>query len=104
MRAAARRHVAPPAELPRVRALVLFRSVGALFVVLLGRSLYLQWMENDFLQGPGAGPFFRENELPAHGGRFVNRYGNAFRISAGQILRVFPKRPRRPQQLGLAAP
>ena len=81
MRAAARRHVAPPAELPRVRALLLFGSVGALFVVLLGRSLYLQWMENDFLQGQGAARFSREIEVPAHRGRIVDRYGDALAIS-----------------------
>jgi cell division protein FtsI (penicillin-binding protein 3) len=81
MRAAARRHVAPPAELPRMRALVLFGSVGALFVVLLGRSLYLQWMENDFLQGQGAARFSREIEVPAHRGRIVDRYGDALAIS-----------------------
>ena len=81
MRAAARRHVAPPAELPRVRALVLFCSIGALFVVLLGRSLYLQWMENDFLQGQGAARFSREIEVPAHRGRIVDRYGDALAIS-----------------------
>ena len=46
---APRKHVAPPAELPRVRALLLFGGVGVLFVVLLGRSLWLQWMDNDFL-------------------------------------------------------
>jgi cell division protein FtsI (penicillin-binding protein 3) len=81
VRAAARRHVAPPAELPRVRALVLFGSVGALFVVLLGRSLYLQWMENDILQGQGAARFSREIEVPAHRGRIVDRYGDALAIS-----------------------
>ena len=81
MRAPARRHVAPPAELPRVRALLLFGSVGALFVVLLGRSLYLQWMENDFLQGQGAARFSREIEVPAHRGRIVDRYGDALAIS-----------------------
>ncbi|HKU88059.1 MAG TPA: penicillin-binding protein 2 [Casimicrobiaceae bacterium] len=81
MRAAARRHVAPPAELPRIRALVLFASVGALFIVLLGRSLYLQWMENDFLQGQGAARFSREIEVPAHRGRIVDRYGDALAIS-----------------------
>ena len=46
---------APPAELPRVRALLVFGAVGLLLVVLLGRSLWLQWMENDFLQEPGCG-------------------------------------------------
>jgi cell division protein FtsI (penicillin-binding protein 3) len=81
MRAAARRHVAPPPELPRIRALVLFGSVGALFVILLGRSLYLQWLENDFLQEQGAARFSREIEVPAHRGRIVDRYGDALAIS-----------------------
>jgi hypothetical protein len=38
MRAPARKHV-PPAELPRVRALLLFGALATLFAVLLGRSL-----------------------------------------------------------------
>jgi cell division protein FtsI (penicillin-binding protein 3) len=71
----------PPPELPRLRALVLFGAVGALFVVLLGRSLYLQWMENDFLQGQGAARFSREIEVPAHRGRIVDRHGDALAIS-----------------------
>jgi len=54
MRGAARKPVAPPAELPRLRALLLFGALAALFAVLLVRSLYLQWVENDFLQGQGA--------------------------------------------------
>jgi cell division protein FtsI (penicillin-binding protein 3) len=64
-----------------VRALVLFGAVGLLFVILLGRSLYLQWMENDFLQGQGAARFSREIEVPAHRGRIVDRHGDALAIS-----------------------
>ena len=70
-----------PAELPRNRALVLFGAVGLLFVVLLGRSLYLQWVANDFLQGQGAARFSREIEVPAHRGRIVDRHGEALAIS-----------------------
>ena len=81
MSAASRKQVAPPAELPRVRALVLFGAVGLLFVVLLARSLYLQWVENDFLQGQGAARFSREIEVPAHRGRIVDRHGEALAIS-----------------------
>jgi cell division protein FtsI (penicillin-binding protein 3) len=81
MRAVAGKQPAPPAELPRVRALVLFGAVGLLFVVLLARSLYLQWMENDFLQGQGAARFSREIEVPAHRGRIVDRHGEALAIS-----------------------
>ncbi len=55
----ARKHVPPPAQLPRVRALLVFGAVGLLLVVLLGRSLWLQWMDNDFLQSQGAARFSR---------------------------------------------
>ena len=77
----ARKSAPPPAELPRIRAVVLFGAVGLLFVVLLGRSLYLQWVENDFLQGQGAARFSREIEVPAHRGRIVDRHGEALAIS-----------------------
>jgi cell division protein FtsI (penicillin-binding protein 3) len=77
----ARTSAPPPAELPRIRAIVLFGAVGLLFVVLLARSLYLQWVENDFLQGQGAARFSREIEVPAHRGRIVDRHGEALAIS-----------------------
>jgi len=64
-----------------MRALLVFGGVGALFVVLLGRSLWLQWMQNDFLQGQGAARFSREIEVPAHRGRIVDRFGDALAIS-----------------------
>lgn len=75
------KRAAPPAELPRNRAMLLFGAVAALFAVLLVRSLYLQWMENDFLQGQGAARFSREIEVPAHRGRIVDRFGDALAIS-----------------------
>ena len=81
MRAAARKPVAPPAELPRLRALLLFGALAALFAVLLVRSLYLQWVENDFLQGQGAARSSREIEVPAHRGRIVDRFGDALALS-----------------------
>jgi hypothetical protein len=81
MRAAPRKPVAPPAELPHARALVLFGALTALFVTLLGRSLYLQWLEYGFLQGQGAARFSRAIEVPAHRGRIVDRNGSALAIS-----------------------
>ena len=82
MRAPARRSVPPPpVELPRTRSLVLFGALALLFVVLVLRSLYLQWVENDFLQGQGAARFSREIEVPAHRGRIVDRNGAALAIS-----------------------
>ena len=71
--------VAPPAELPRSRASLLFGGLAALFTVLLGRSLWLQWIENDFLQGQGAARFSREIEVPAHRGRILDRNGEPSR-------------------------
>jgi cell division protein FtsI (penicillin-binding protein 3) len=81
MRGAARKPVTPPAELPRLRALLLFGALAALFAVLLVRSLYLQWVENDFLQGQGAARSSREIEVPAHRGRIVDRFGDALALS-----------------------
>jgi cell division protein FtsI (penicillin-binding protein 3) len=81
VRTIAVKRAAPPAELPRNRAMLLFGAVAALFAVLLARSLYLQWMENDFLQGQGAARFSREIEVPAHRGRIVDRFGDALAIS-----------------------
>jgi len=81
MRGAARKPVAPLAELPRLRALLLFGALAALFAVLLVRSLYLQWVENDFLQGQGAARSSREIEVPAHRGRIVDRFGDALALS-----------------------
>jgi cell division protein FtsI (penicillin-binding protein 3) len=71
----------PPAELPRTRALVVFGALALLFTILVGRSLYLQWLENDFLQSQGAARFSREIEVPAHRGRIVDRNGAALAIS-----------------------
>ncbi|HXT04983.1 MAG TPA: penicillin-binding transpeptidase domain-containing protein, partial [Casimicrobiaceae bacterium] len=73
--------MAPLAELPRLRALLLFGALAALFAVLLVRSLYLQWVENDFLQGQGAARSSREIEVPAHRGRIVDRFGDALALS-----------------------
>ena len=81
MSAAARKPVAPPAELPRLRALLLFGAIAALFAVLLGRSLYLQWVDNGFLQEQGSARFSREIEVPAHRGRIVDRNDAALAIS-----------------------
>jgi cell division protein FtsI (penicillin-binding protein 3) len=93
MRGPARKPVTPPAQLPRRRALMLFGAVAALFAVLLARSIYLQWLEQDFLQGQGAARFSRELEVPAHRGRIVDRNGDALAISTPvQSLWVFRDR------------
>ena len=45
------------------------------------RSLYLQWIDNEFLQEQGSARYSREIEVPAHRGRIVDRYGEALAIS-----------------------
>jgi cell division protein FtsI (penicillin-binding protein 3) len=69
----------PP--LPRIRASLLFAFITLLFLGLAGRSLYLQWIDNEFLQEQGSSRYSREIELPAHRGRIVDRYGDALAIS-----------------------
>ena len=72
---------APAFPLPRFRALAVFGALGLVFAGLLGRALYLQWVDNDFLQEKGAARFSREIELPAHRGRVVDRSGDVLAIS-----------------------
>jgi cell division protein FtsI (penicillin-binding protein 3) len=80
-----------PEMLSRPRALALFGALAVLFVMLLGRSVYLQWLENDFLQGQGAARFSRALEIPAHRGRIVDRFGDALAISTPvKSLWAFP--------------
>ena len=71
----------PAPALPQVRAPALFGFLAVLFAVLTGRTFYLQWVDNDFLQERGAARFAREMELPAHRGRIVDRNGSALAIS-----------------------
>src|SRR5205823_2918101 len=75
------RPTAPLPELPRVRAPVLFGVLALLFAILVGRTFYLQWLDNDFLQERGAARFSREIELAAHRGQIVDRFGEALAIS-----------------------
>jgi cell division protein FtsI (penicillin-binding protein 3) len=90
-RAAMKRADAADLALPRFRAPALFGVLGLLFAGLLGRTLYLQWVDNDFLQEKGAARFSRELDLPAHRGRVVDRFGDALAISTPVIsLWAFP--------------
>ncbi|MEO8304141.1 MAG: penicillin-binding protein 2 [Betaproteobacteria bacterium] len=78
---AALKRAAPVPTLPRLRAPVVFGILLLLFVALAGRSLYLQWFDNAFLQGQGSARYSREIEVPAHRGRIVDRSGEALAIS-----------------------
>jgi cell division protein FtsI (penicillin-binding protein 3) len=77
--------------LPRFRAPVVFGVLGLVFAGLLGRALYLQSVDNDFLQERGAARFSREIELPAHRGRVVDRSGDVLAVSTPvKSLWTFP--------------
>ncbi len=77
--------------IPGGRAALLFGGLAALFAVLAGRSLYLQWVDNAFLQERGAARYSRELELPAHRGRIVDRNGEPLAVSTPvKSLWAFP--------------
>jgi len=78
---AALKRAAPAPALPRFRAPIVFGILLLLFLVLIGRSLYLQWIDNAFLQEQGSSRYSREIELPAHRGRIVDRAGEPLAIS-----------------------
>jgi cell division protein FtsI (penicillin-binding protein 3) len=81
----------PAPALPRSRATVAFALLAAAFAVLAGRALYLQWLDNDFLQQRGAARYSREIEVPAHRGRILDRFGNPLAISTPvKSLWAFP--------------
>ena len=75
------RSPAPAPALPRFRAPVVFGGLVLLFLVLAGRSVYLQWIDQEFLQEQGSSRYSREIEVPAHRGRILDRFGEALAIS-----------------------
>jgi len=77
--------------LPGWRAGVLFGGLAFAFVLLAGRSLYLQAIDNEFLQERGAARHARELELPAHRGRILDRHGEVLAVSTPvKSLWAFP--------------
>jgi cell division protein FtsI (penicillin-binding protein 3) len=80
MRSAARRG-APPPSLSPLRARVVFGALALVFAALAARSLYLQGIDNAFLQEQGSARSSREIEVPAHRGRIVDRLGEPLAIS-----------------------
>ncbi len=75
--------VASPAfiRLPTWRARLVLMVLLAAFAVLAGRSVYLQAVDNDFLQMKGESRFSRVLEVPATRGRILDRNGEAVAIS-----------------------
>jgi len=91
--AAPARGAAPRLEPPGVRAGIVFGALILLFAGLGGRALYLQWIDNEFLQGQGQARYSRDIELPAHRGRILDRHGEALAISTPvKSLWAFPDR------------
>ncbi|MEO8145761.1 MAG: penicillin-binding protein 2 [Betaproteobacteria bacterium] len=68
-------------RLPAWRARVAVVMLLAAFLVLAGRSVYLQSMHTGFLQGKGEARYSRVLEVPATRGRIVDRNGEALAIS-----------------------
>ncbi len=96
---------AVPLVLPRFRSPLVFGALALLFMVLLARSLYLQWFDNEFLQGQGTARHSRELEVPAHRGRIVDRAGEALALSTPvKSLWAFPdKFDATPEQIAALA-
>ena len=90
-RAGAGARAAEGPAIPRGRAALLFGGLAVLFAALAGRSLYLQWFDNGFLQERGAARYSRDLALPAHRGRIVDRNGEPLAVSTPvKSLWAFP--------------
>lgn len=88
---AARRSPAP--QLPRLRAPLVFALLLVLFLGLAARSLYLQSINNAFLQEQGSSRYSRQIEVPAHRGMIVDRHGEPLAISTPvKSIWTFPAR------------
>jgi cell division protein FtsI (penicillin-binding protein 3) len=68
-------------RLPAGRARLAVALLLAAFLVLIGRSVYLQSMKTGFLQEKGEARYARVLEVPATRGRIVDRNGEALAIS-----------------------
>jgi cell division protein FtsI (penicillin-binding protein 3) len=73
--------VATAPKLPPLRAPLMFSVLLALFGLLTARSLYLQWIDNAFLQEQGSSRYSRDLVVPAHRGRILDRFGEPLAIS-----------------------
>jgi cell division protein FtsI (penicillin-binding protein 3) len=68
-------------KLPAGRSRVLLGLLGLGFAVLIGRAVYLQVLNDDFLQRKGESRYARVLELPAHRGMIADRNGEPLAIS-----------------------
>ena len=77
--------------LPRLRSPLVFGMLALMLVGLAARSVYLQWIDNEFLQSQGSARHSRELEVAAHRGRIVDRFGDALALSTPvKSLWAFP--------------
>jgi len=79
MNTAARQQVIIRLPAWRRRTLIVLVLLG--FAVLLGRSVYLQGMQKNFLQKKGDARYSRAMTLPAHRGMITDRHGEPLAIS-----------------------
>ena len=79
LRVTARRPSADAAAVSRADRIR--RARAACSSGLVGRSMYLQWIDNEFLQKQGSARHSRELEVPAHRGRIVDRFGEPLALS-----------------------
>jgi cell division protein FtsI (penicillin-binding protein 3) len=68
-------------RLPAWRSTFLVVVCIAGFAVLVGRAVYLQGLNNDFLQAKGESRYSRVIEMPANRGRILDRNGEALAVS-----------------------
>lgn len=66
---------------PAWRARVLLFALLGAFAALLGRSVYLQGFNNDFLRGKGEARYERVLEVSATRGRITDRHGDVLAVS-----------------------
>lgn len=68
-------------RLPVWRARFVLTLIVAAFLMLIARSVYLQAMRTEFLQGKGEARYARVLEVPATRGRILDRNGEALAVS-----------------------
>jgi cell division protein FtsI (penicillin-binding protein 3) len=67
--------------LPPWRSRLLLATFAGAFMFLLGRAVYLQGLQNSFLQAKGESRYSRVLEIPANRGRITDRNGEPMAIS-----------------------
>ncbi len=74
--------------LPAWRSRLMLLVLLAAFVVLLGRAVYLQGLNNDFLRERGEARYARVLEMTAHRGIITDRHGEPLAVSTASRIGV----------------